>query len=75
MKLGLLCRAVCATVLIMLSAAVQALDPFELKDIRVEGAHRIEVGTIFNYLPVKVGDKITDELARESVREQRYSRC
>ena len=68
MKLGLLCRAVCATVLIMLSAAVQALDPFELKDIRVEGAHRIEVGTIFNYLPVKVGDKITDELARESVR-------
>ena len=52
----------------MLSAAVQALDPFELKDIRVEGAHRIEVGTIFNYLPVKVGDKITDELARESVR-------
>jgi len=47
---------------------VQALDPFELEDIRVEGAQRIEVGTIFNYLPVKVGDQITDETARESVR-------
>ena len=68
MKLGLLCKALCVTVLVILSGPVQALDPFELKDIRVEGAHRIEVGTIFNYLPVKVGDKITDELARESVR-------
>jgi len=68
MKLGLLFKALCVTVLVILSGPVQALDPFELKDIRVEGAHRIEVGTIFNYLPVKVGDKITDELARESVR-------
>ncbi|MED5391525.1 MAG: POTRA domain-containing protein, partial [Pseudomonadota bacterium] len=68
MKLGLLCKALCVTVLVILSGPVQALDPFELKDIRVEGAHRIEVGTIFNYLPVKVGDKITDKLARESVR-------
>jgi len=68
MKLGLLCRALCATALVILSGPVQALDPFELKDIRVEGAQRIEVGTIFNYLPVKVGDQITDEAARESVR-------
>ena len=68
MKLGLLCRALCATALVILSGPVQALDPFELEDIRVEGAQRIEVGTIFNYLPVKVGDQITDETARESVR-------
>lgn len=56
------------TALVILSGPVQALDPFELEDIRVEGAQRIEVGTIFNYLPVKVGDQITDETARESVR-------
>ena len=68
MKLRRLCRALCATALVILSGPVQALDPFELKDIRVEGAQRIEVGTIFNYLPVKVGDQITDETARESVR-------
>ncbi|PDH41769.1 MAG: outer membrane protein assembly factor BamA [Candidatus Thioglobus sp. MED-G25] len=68
MKLGRLCRALCVTALVILSGPVQALDPFELEDIRVEGAQRIEVGTIFNYLPVKVGDQITDETARESVR-------
>ena len=68
MKLGRLCRALCATALVILSGPVHALDPFELEDIRVEGAQRIEVGTIFNYLPVKVGDQITDETARESVR-------
>ena len=56
------------TALVIFSGPVQALDPFELEDIRVEGAQRIEVGTIFNYLPVKVGDQITDETARESVR-------
>ena len=68
MKLVRLCRALCVTALVILSGPVQALDPFELEDIRVEGAQRIEVGTIFNYLPVKVGDQITDETARESVR-------
>ena len=68
MKLGRLCKALCVTTLVILSGPVQALDPFELEDIRVEGAQRIEVGTIFNYLPVKVGDQITDETARESVR-------
>ena len=68
MKLGRLCKALCVTALVILSGPVQALDPFELEDIRVEGAQRIEVGTIFNYLPVKVGDQITDETARESVR-------
>ena len=68
MILGRLCIALCVTALFILSGPVQALDPFELEDIRVEGAQRIEVGTIFNYLPVKVGDQITDETARESVR-------
>ena len=68
MKLGLLYKALCATALVFLSGTVQAFDPFELKDIRVEGAQNIEVGTIYNYLPVKVGDQITDETARESVR-------
>ncbi len=38
-----------------------ALDPFLIRDIRVEGAQRIEAGTIFSYLPLKVGDKITGE--------------
>ncbi|MCP4701316.1 MAG: outer membrane protein assembly factor BamA [Gammaproteobacteria bacterium] len=34
-----------------------AFEPFIVKDIRVEGLQRISAGTVFNYLPVKVGDK------------------
>ncbi len=31
---------------------------FEIRDIRVDGLQRISAGTLFNYLPVKVGDKL-----------------
>ena len=68
MKLNLICRVLCLVAMFVLCGPVHAFDPFEVKDIRVEGAQRIEVGTIFNYLPVKVGDEITDDIARDSVR-------
>ncbi|MDF0606233.1 outer membrane protein assembly factor BamA [Neisseriaceae bacterium TC5R-5] len=45
-----------------------AADPFVIKDIRVEGLQRTEPGTVFNYLPVKVGDTFTDEKANESIK-------
>jgi len=45
-----------------------ALDPFVVRDIRVEGIQRIEAGTVFNYLPVKVGDTMTDEKAAGAIR-------
>ena len=45
-----------------------AFDPFVVKDIRVEGAQRIEAGTIFSYLPVKVGETMTDEKAAQALR-------
>jgi outer membrane protein insertion porin family len=35
-----------------------AFEPFVVKDIRVEGLQRISAGTVFNYLPVKVGQKL-----------------
>lgn len=40
-----------------------AIEPFVIKDIRVEGIQRTEPGTVFSYLPVKVGDRLTDERA------------
>ena len=40
---------------IILFSGPAAAD-FVVEDIRVDGAQNIEVGTIFNYLPVKVGD-------------------
>lgn len=45
-----------------------AFDPFTVKDIRVEGIQRVEAGTVFSYLPVKVGDTMTDEKASQAIR-------
>lgn len=35
-------------------------EEFIIEDIRVEGLQRISAGTVFNYLPVKVGDELTE---------------
>ena len=51
-----------------LSTAVLAFDPFIVKDIRVEGVQRTDAGTVFSYLPIKVGDRIDDEKASAAVK-------
>jgi len=38
-----------------------AVTPFVVKDIRVEGIQRTEAGTVFSYLPVRVGETFDDE--------------
>ena len=45
----------------------QAFDTFVVRDIRVEGAQRIEPGTVFGYLPVKVGDRFSEDSAVNAV--------
>ena len=45
-----------------------AFEPFTVKDIRVEGIQRTEAGTVFGYLPVKVGETLTDEKAAASIK-------
>jgi outer membrane protein insertion porin family len=45
-----------------------AFDPFVVKDIRVEGVQRTEAGTIFSYLPIKVGERVDDERASQAVK-------
>jgi outer membrane protein insertion porin family len=47
---------------------VFAIEPFVIKDIRVEGVQRTEAGTVFTYLPVKVGEKIDDEKAAAAIK-------
>ncbi len=49
--------------------AAFAITPFIITDIRVEGLERLEAGTVFNYLPLKVGDELNDEEARLSIKE------
>src|SRR5437867_2742569 len=45
-----------------------AFEPFVVKDIRVEGVQRTDAGTVFNYLPIKVGDRIDDEKASAAIK-------
>jgi outer membrane protein insertion porin family len=45
-----------------------AVEPFKLKDIRVEGLQRIESGTVFASLPFRVGDMYNDESGAAAIR-------
>ena len=47
---------------------VYAVQEFVIEDIRVEGLQRITPGTVFNYLPMKVGDTFNDSKSSEAVR-------
>src|SRR5262245_38077915 len=50
------------------AAGAQSFQPFTVKDIRVEGLQRTEPGTVFSYLPVKVGETMNEEKGRQAVR-------
>ncbi|HAT33915.1 MAG TPA: outer membrane protein assembly factor BamA [Janthinobacterium sp.] len=50
-----------AAVLALCAGRALAVEPFTVKDIRVEGIQRTEAGTVFSYLPVRVGETFTDE--------------
>lgn len=45
-----------------------AVDPFTVRDIRVEGLQRIEPGTVFASLPFRVGDRYSDEQGAAAIR-------
>ena len=45
-----------------------AAEPFVVKDIRVEGLQRVEPGTVFSYLPVKVGETFDDSMGADAIR-------
>src|ERR1700682_6262364 len=57
-----------ALLALSVSTAVLAFDPFTVKDIRVEGVQRTDAGTVFSYLPIKVGDRVDDEKASAAVK-------
>ena len=41
---------------------------FTVGDIRVEGLQRVSEGTVYNYLPVNIGDRLTAQRVREAIR-------
>ena len=50
------------------SSAPTSFPPTKVEEIRVEGIVRTEVGTVFGYLPIKVGDTINTEKATEVIK-------
>jgi outer membrane protein insertion porin family len=54
--------------LLTASAKTVAQEPFVVEEIRLEGLQRISVGTVFNYLPVSVGDQIDSNRTAEAIR-------
>lgn len=52
----------------LFASGASAFDPFTIKDIRIEGIQRTEAGTVFSYLPVKVGDTLTNEKASQAIK-------
>jgi len=45
-----------------------AVDPFTLRDIRIEGLQRIEPGTVFASLPFRIGDQYNDDKGSTAIR-------
>jgi outer membrane protein insertion porin family len=61
-------RYLVAACICLWAGLAQAFDPFVVRDIRVEGIQRIEAGTVFSYLPVKVGETMTEEKAATAIK-------
>ncbi|HEY4082657.1 MAG TPA: outer membrane protein assembly factor BamA [Burkholderiaceae bacterium] len=50
------------------SGSAWAVDPFAIKDIRVEGLSRTDPGTVFASLPFRIGDNYNDEKGAAALR-------
>jgi outer membrane protein insertion porin family len=57
-----------AASLLLTALPAWAVDPFTLKDIRVEGLQRVEPGTVFASLPFRVGEQYDDEKGSAAIR-------
>ena len=54
--------------LLFMANTAWAVDPFTVRDIRIEGLQRVEPGTVFVSLPVRVGDVYDDEKGSAAIR-------
>jgi outer membrane protein insertion porin family len=61
-------KLIAAAVFALCAGQSVAVEPFTVKDIRVEGIQRTEAGTVFSYLPVRVGDTFNDEKAAAAIK-------
>jgi outer membrane protein insertion porin family len=52
---------------LLLAFQAHASESFQVSDIRVEGIQRTEAGTVFSYLPIKVGETLTPDRASAAI--------
>src|SRR5687767_13067960 len=50
------------------AAAPRAEELFVVGDIRIEGLQRISEGTVYNYLPINIGDRLDQRRVAEALR-------
>ena len=53
---------------VLLAPVAQATNGFTVRDMRVEGLQRISEGTVFNYLPINIGDPVDRLRIGEAIR-------
>jgi outer membrane protein insertion porin family len=53
---------------LLLPLSALAQSDFVVRDMRVEGLQRISEGTVFNYLPINIGDRVDQIRIQESIR-------
>jgi len=54
--------------LVLATPSAWAVDPFTVRDIRIEGLQRVEPGTVFVSMPVQVGDTYNDDKGSAAIR-------
>ena len=64
----LLYRLLYLLLLTLFSTQAYPVQEFVIHDIRVEGLQRLTPGTVFNYMPIEVGDTFNDQISVEAVR-------
>jgi outer membrane protein insertion porin family len=53
--------------LLLLPATATAFEPFRIEQLEIEGLQRIAIGTVYNYLPLQVGDLIDIDSADAAI--------
>jgi outer membrane protein insertion porin family len=61
-------NAFLAAAFILATGVAWAVTPFTVKDIRIEGLQRVEPGTIFVTIPVRVGESYTDDKGAAAIK-------
>ena len=63
-----LARTCILVFVICFPSTLTAAESFVVQDIKLEGLQRISAGTVFNYLPIKVGDRVDSKRTGEALR-------